>query len=289
MKFLTNKGFIGIIILIILGAVSTALLGKYSLNLDSKVLTQFAFGVTLVPGLLWLIFFYLEDKYEKEPIGLLLGIFVAGGIAAFAIAKPFTQILMPEVAILEQSFLGNFVSQFLIEACIEMLVIFMVVRYTVYFSKEFNEPADGLIYTIAAGLGFAATYNILYISGLDAINPGVVLSRMISFYLVIAIFSGIMGYFIGIAKFSNKSNAYKELLMLIGFLIAVLLNAVFFSLLGEIQGMSYNVWTELLISSGVVIILYILMYALLHRSVEASPFKESAIQESENNKTSMNQ
>jgi protease PrsW len=288
MKFLTNKGFIGIIILVIIGAVSTALLGKYSLSFDAKTITQLAIGVTLVPGLLWLLFFYLEDKYEKEPISLLLGIFVAGGIAAYAIAKPLTSILMPEVAILEQSFLGNFINQFLIEACIEMLTIFMIVRYTVYFSDEFNEPADGLIYSIAAGLGFAATYNILYISGLNAINPGVVLSRMISFYLVIAIFSGIMGYFIGIAKFSEKGNAYKEFLMLIGFLIAVLLNAVFFTLLQEIQGMSYNVWKELIISSGVVIVLYVLMYALLNKSVEASPFKE-APPASDSNNNSTNQ
>lgn len=289
MKFLTNKGFIGIIILIILGAVSTALLNNISVSLSPSVITQLAFGVTLVPGLLWLMFFYLEDKYEKEPISLLLGIFVAGGVAAYAIAKPFSQILMPEVAVLEQSFLGTFVNQFLIEATIEMVVIFVVVRFTVYFSDEFNEPADGLIYTIAAGLGFAATYNILYISGLDAINPGVVISRMISFYLVIAIFSGIMGYFIGIAKFSNKSNSFKELLMLAGFLIAVLLNAVFFTIMKEIQGMSYNVWLELLISSGIVIVLYLLMYALLSRSVEASPFKETGDEGNSINENSTNQ
>ncbi|NLA24260.1 MAG: PrsW family intramembrane metalloprotease [Bacteroidales bacterium] len=274
MKFLTNKGFIGIVLLIIIGAACTWLLEGTILSLSSAWQIPFSLVVTLIPGLLWLWFFYMEDKYEKEPVQMLLGVFALGALAAYAIAEPLITILKPTVSVFEQNLLTQFLTQFLIIGMIQLLVIFIVVRFSIYFSDEFNEPADGVIYSIAAGLGFAATYNITYLNGLESMNMGVVITRVINFYLVMAIFSGIMGYFIGFAKFSKSGNFGRELFMSLGLIIAVFLYAVYETVLGKIQGMEFDIWKELFISAGIVIVIYLIMYFLLNRSVEASPFKE---------------
>ena len=290
MKFLTNKGFLGIILLIIIGAVCTWLLDGTILSLTGGWQILFSLGVTLLPGLLWLWFFYMQDKYEKEPPQMLLGVFALGALAAFTLSKPLTAMLTPEVSVFEQSLLTQFLSSFLVVGMIQLLVIFLVVRYSIYFSDEFNEPADGVIYSIAAGLGFAAAYNFTYLNGLESMNMGVVVTRIINFYLVMAIFSGIMGYFIGFAKFSKKGNFGREMFMLIGLLIATFIFAVYNVIVSKVQifveffqkifnietaagEKSFSVGGELVVSSIVVIIIYIIMYFLLNKSVEASPFK----------------
>lgn len=273
MKFLTNKGFLGIVLLVIIGAVCTWALDGKILSLTGGWQILFSLGVTLLPGLLWLWFFYMQDKYEKEPKQILLGVFVLGGLAAYTLSKPLIELLSPDVSVFEQSLLNEFLIAFLITGMIQMLVVFITVRYSIYFSDEFNEPADGVIYSIAAGLGFAAVYNITYLNSLESMNMGVVITRIINFYLVMAIFSGIMGYFIGFAKFSNRSNMGRDLFMCIGLLLAVLLHALYYTVLSKVQGMAFDIWKELIISAGVVVFIYIIMYFLLHRSVEASPFK----------------
>ncbi len=273
MKFLTNKGFLGIVLLVIIGAVCTWALDGKILSLTGGWQILFSLGVTLLPGLLWLWFFYMQDKYEKEPKQILLGVFVLGGLAAYTLSKPLIELLTPAVSVFEQNLMNEFLIAFLITGMIQMLVVFITVRYSIYFSDEFNEPADGVIYSIAAGLGFAAVYNITYLNSLESMNMGVVITRIINFYLVMAIFSGIMGYFIGFAKFSNRSNMGRDLFMCVGLLLAVLLHALYYTVLSKVQGMAFDIWKELIISAGVVVFIYLIMYFLLHRSVEASPFK----------------
>jgi len=273
MKFLTNKGFLGIVLLIIIGAVCSWLLDGTLLSLSGVWRLLFAIGVTLLPGLLWLWFFYMEDKYEKEPKQMLLGVFALGGLTAYALSKPITALFVPEVSVFDQNLLSQFLVAFLLVGMIQQLVIFLTVRYSIYFSNEFNEPADGVIYSIAAGLGFAAVYNFEYLVQMDAMNLGIVITRIINFYLVMAIFSGIMGYFIGFAKFSKAKNCGREMFMAIGLILAAFLNGLYWTVLTNVQGMNFSILKELAISAGSVIVIYLIMYFLLNRSVEASPFK----------------
>jgi len=292
MKFLTNKGFLGIVLLIIIGAICSWLLDGTLLSLSGVWKLIFSFGATLVPGLLWLWFFYMEDKYEKEPKQLLLGVFILGAMAAFTFSKPLTELFSSNASVLNPSFFTRFISSFLVVGMIHMLVIFAIVRYSIYFSDEFNEPADGVIYSIAAGLGFAATYNIQYLISLETMDIGVVISRLINFYLIMAIFSGIMGYFIGFAKFSKLKNFGREMFMFLGLILATFIYSMYNILISYLQyivsslqklitinagdgNMPYPIGWEIGISAITVIIIYIIMYFLLNKSVEASPFKNT--------------
>ena len=42
---------------------------------------------------------------------------------------------------------------------------YAVVRYTVYMSREFDEPMDGIVYMMACGTGFAVWVNYHRLSG----------------------------------------------------------------------------------------------------------------------------
>src|SRR5450830_835416 len=44
--------------------------------------------LALVPALIWMIFFYLQDRLEPEPKGYILGVFLLGAILASAIGIP---------------------------------------------------------------------------------------------------------------------------------------------------------------------------------------------------------
>ena len=47
---------------------------------------------------------------------------------------------------------------------IQEFLIYAALRYTVYYSPEFDERVDGIIYAAAAGLGYATTLNLQYSS-----------------------------------------------------------------------------------------------------------------------------
>jgi len=271
-NFFKNRGFWGILLLIGMGAVLSVFMKDQVYEFSGNTHLIFSFVFSIIPGLLWLWFFYLQDKYEREPHHFLLGVFVISMLLAYSVALPLENFFRDAHEITTRSPMVEFLWSVLVFATIQEVVKFIAVRYSIYRSEEFNEPADGVIYSIAAGLGFAATYNIVYLNSLDAINFGVVPVRIIEFYLVSAVTTGIMGYFIGKAKFEKSGS---ELKMLVGFILAVLLNGTYNYIQANIQGFEFNIWNSLVISAVFTIVVYSIMYALLHRSVESSPFKKS--------------
>jgi len=121
------------------------------------------FGV--VPMLLFAYVVYWVDRYEKEPIVLLGGVFLWGAIiaagAAFIVnsflglgiymftgSQAFTEISTASAIapIIEESLKGM--------AC---LLVFL------FFRHEFDSILDGIVYAAITAIGFAATENIYYI------------------------------------------------------------------------------------------------------------------------------
>lgn len=270
-KLLRNRGFWGVIVLILLGAITATAFSDATWAFGSGHVF-FSVIFSLVPGLLWLYFFYLQDRYEREPHHFLLGIFILSAALSYAVAYPIEQMYEASHGVLA-GMANNLLAQVLVFGALQQLIIFMVVRYTVFFSDEFNEPADGVIYCIAAGLGQAAAYNIVYLNGLEQVAVGVVSIRIIEYYLTMAVISGIMGYFMGQAKFKQGKG---ERSLIIGYLTAVLLNGLYDFFSGRLQGLEHDIWTSLLFTVGFVIVLYVFMFGLLTRSVEQSQFKQTA-------------
>jgi len=150
---------------------------------------------------LWVWFFYRKDKYHPEPISLVARAFVYGAIAVFPAAlleapfRPFIAGQVPGIGRL-------LVVTVLVIGLVEEMAKFIAVKVAVYDHAEFNEVVDGIIYSVAAGLGFAAVENLFY-----SVRFGIAVGLFRAFItdLAHASFSGIVGYHLGLAKF-HKGN-----------------------------------------------------------------------------------
>ena len=78
---------------------------------------------------------------------------------------------------------------------------FLFISGLLYRSSHFNEPFDGIIYSLMVGMGFALTENIFYVFQGDG---GTALVRMFSAVPAHAVFAIIMGFFLGEAKLEHR-------------------------------------------------------------------------------------
>ena len=157
--------------------------------------------LAIVPPLLILKYYLNKDKAKPEPTGLIVKVFIAGCflvIPALIIEFILTiffgfgtgNFLLPAI-ILKSFIIAGFVEEWL-------------KRYTVkkvaYNTPYFDEVFDGILYAIVASLGFAMIENIFYV--LDGgLTTGLI--RAITALPLHAIAAGIMGYYLGKAKFAE--------------------------------------------------------------------------------------
>ncbi|ANS74881.1 peptidase [Paenibacillus yonginensis] len=184
----------------------------------------------LAPGLALLTYFYLKDKYDTEPLHMVIKIFLVGFLIVFPI-----MILQRGLII----WLGDnsFVYSFLISAGIEELVKWFVLYHMIYNHTEFDEPYDGIVYATAVSLGFATIENVLFGLTHEA-SMGSLLVRALLPVSGHAMFGVIMGYYLGRAKFSNGNKTGRYLLF--SLLLPVFWHGVYDWVLGNIT--EYWLW-----------------------------------------------
>ena len=110
---------------------------------------------------------------------------------------------------------------FMVVALSEELSKFVMVRFFSFKQKAFDEPFDGIIYTVMVGMGFATVENIGYVME-HGFTTGIV--RMFLSVPAHATFAVLMGYHLGLAKF-DTANRSKYLLLAI--LLPVLFHGAF--------------------------------------------------------------
>ncbi|MFC7391543.1 glutamic-type intramembrane protease PrsW [Scopulibacillus cellulosilyticus] len=168
----------------------------------------------IAPGIALLSYFYLKDKYETEPIGMILKTFIFGALIVFPVMA--IQYAFETEHILQ----GLLTNSFLLNGLLEEFFKWLIIIYTAYRHTAFNERYDGIIYTVSVSLGFATVENILY---LTVYGIHYALFRAILPVSSHALFAVIMGYYIGKAKFSVKKKRY----LFIGLLIAALIHGLY--------------------------------------------------------------
>ena len=116
----------------------------------------------LLPAVVLLVYVYKKDTVEKEPIALVLRMFVLGAVAGPLAAiteniafEVFEAIIPPGVVLLV---LEYFVGVAAVEEGFKYLFL-----NTVRKNPEFNYVFDGVVYAVAVALGFAALENVLYV------------------------------------------------------------------------------------------------------------------------------
>jgi len=167
--------------------------------------------LAVVPMVLYALFLWWMDRYEKEPLGLILASFLWGAIPAVILSLIAQIALDIPASVLFGSSLGTeLVGASLIAPITEepfkglMLLLLML-----FFRQEIDTPLDGILYGGLVGFGFATTENFFYF--LDAYGMaglGGVLElafyRAVLFGLNHALFTGCTGLGIALARTSPR-------------------------------------------------------------------------------------
>jgi len=181
----------------------------------------------IIPMSLYLYLIWKMDKYDREPVKLVLANYLWGALGAVILALMGSLILTFFVQIfISDEFDIDLFGSVIIAPFVEEITkgVFLLITIT---SRKFDNITDGIVYGGAIGLGFGMTENFLYfISNMDNV------SDWISIVIVRTLFSGVMhlvatatlGAFLGLSKF--MISPLRLVLGLIGLAIAMLIHSL---------------------------------------------------------------
>jgi RsiW-degrading membrane proteinase PrsW (M82 family) len=212
-----------------------------------NILILLSFAVA--PGICIAIFIYLKDKHEPEPIGLIMKSFFYGMgavVVTLLISIPLSKI----IPIDDQDLSQQAVHAFIIVALVEELSNYIFVRGILYRDPNFNEPFDGIVYSVMVGMGFATLENVMYVA--DG-GWGVAVLRMFTAVPAHAAFAVLMGYYLGLSKFVHHKSHYGWY----GLAIATLFHGAYdyFWFIGQVNGVWAGIWIGALVALVVGIML----------------------------------
>ena len=195
--------------------------------LDLIILVLAAF----VPSLLYLVWIRNTEKYGREPYGRLLRIFIYGATLSVVIAVVLELLTMTLLDMnIERVYeiLGQnpSLTSLILAVVIAPLVEELAKGLGVFRYRRFmSDIEDGIIFGAAAGLGFAATENLLYESnayfadGASAFIATAIV-RSLSSALLHATASAVMG--LGIARSARRQRSWVPY-----YFAAVIIHGVF--------------------------------------------------------------
>ncbi|HEY0652331.1 MAG TPA: PrsW family glutamic-type intramembrane protease [Chryseosolibacter sp.] len=226
-------------------------------------------GIALAPGFAIMLYIYLKDKHEREPVLLLFLSFIYGIFSTFitlGISFPLEKFL----ALKDDDVLHQFYDAFFKVALVEEFSKFLFVRFILYPNKNFNEPFDGIVYAVMVSMGFATFENVIYVYSYG-IETGIL--RMFTAVPAHATFGVIMGYFLGIGKFRKFHRFYFSLFALMG---ATFFHGAYdyFWFIADATGVWTGIWMGAIVS---LIVGLILSRKAIRLHQQASPFIEPVI------------
>ncbi|MFN7690264.1 MAG: PrsW family intramembrane metalloprotease [Bacteroidota bacterium] len=179
--------------------------------------------LALAPGLAIMIFVYWKDKLDREPRRLLILAFLLGcfSILPAIIFNLFLSLVLNvEVS---HSMSVTFAYAFFVVALSEEFSKFILLSGVLFPRPQFDEPYDGITYSVMIGMGFATLENVMYV--LRAEN-GYMVGWLRAFTAVPAhaTFAVAMGYFTGLAKF-NREKRFSYLVK--GLIVAILMHGFY--------------------------------------------------------------
>jgi protease PrsW len=174
-------------------------------------------ALALAPGIAIMIYFYSKDQYDREPLKNLIISFLLGILSTLpAIILQLTLSKQLDAYFASKSLVYYFIYTFGIIGLSEEGSKLFMLRIYAYRKKAFNEPLDGIIYSVMVSMGFATLENIGYVweGGLS-----VAFLRMFLSVPAHASFAVLMGYHVGLAKFDpeNANTHFIKGLLLAAF------------------------------------------------------------------------
>ncbi len=178
--------------------------------------------LAILPAAVLMYFIYKADKVEKEPVELLVKIFLYGVVTT--ISAVILELLGDDILgffLYEDSLPFIFLENFFVVALAEELGKYVVVKKVAWKHPAFNYTFDAVVYAVFASLGFAVLENILYLT--DASITTAVMRGVLAVpgHAIDAVF---MGSYFGAAKRCEalgdkngmKTNLQKALIVPVG-------------------------------------------------------------------------
>ncbi|MFN0072364.1 MAG: PrsW family intramembrane metalloprotease [Chloroflexota bacterium] len=198
--------------------------------------------LAVAPAVFWMWWFYRKDRFDPEPRGLIVKIFLLGmlpvlpaGIVEIVLFNVF-----PFVS--GTGLVAIALANLFIVGPVEEVGKYLVVRRWALRHPAFNEPLDGIVYAAAAALGFAALENFFYL-----IDNGawLILIRGPLSTLNHVLFAAIWGYAVGMASVQTDPGEASRLVRN-GLIMGSLGHGVSNTLLLAQQSDSVLVWSPLM-------------------------------------------
>lgn len=169
--------------------------------------------------LTWAIWW--SDRYEREPLRLLVAAFTWGAIPAIVLALIFELILGAPFS--EDLLSGQLAQTAMIAPIVEELIKGIALLGLMFFSRaEIDDVLDGMVYGALVGVGFAMTENFLYF--LNANTGGdlilLVLLRSFVFGLNHILYTSIFGAAVGFAV-QKRNKGVQIIVLTAGILLAI--------------------------------------------------------------------
>lgn len=174
----------------------------------------------LAPSAALLYYFYMRDKYEREPRRCLLKAFLLGGVIVVPVL--FVEMVLNVFDMADSSLLAAGYTAFVVAGLVEETFKYLLFFLYIWKHREFDEMYDGIVYSVFISLGFATVENLAYVLS-TGFNTALV--RSLTAVPAHALFGVAMGYYLGIAKFAKEK--YRRKLIWLGFLSPVLLHGVY--------------------------------------------------------------
>lgn len=221
-------------------------------------------GLALAPGAAIILFIYLKDKHEREPLSLLLISFIYGvfsTLITLMISVPVNMLFILRA----HDVVDEFYAAFFKVALVEEFSKFLFVRYILFRNKNFNEPFDGIVYAVMVSMGFATLENVLYVF---EYGYETAILRMFTAVPAHATFGVLMGYFLGRAKFNRRKQMMFSFVALFA---ATLFHGAYdyFWFIANVKGIWAGIWMGAILS---LVIGLILSRSAIRLHQQASPF-----------------
>lgn len=198
------------------------------------------FGASLVFAAL----VYWIDRYEKEPLLLLGGVFTWGAIVAAGAAFVVNTMLGLGVYMFTGSegitnlTTGSFIAPVIEEGLkgFAVLVVFLLFRH------EFDSVMDGIVYAAVAALGFAATENVYYLYVLGYQEDGwgglgwLFVLRILVFGWQHPFYTAFTGIALAVSRMT-RNIAGKLLMPVVGLGVAIFMHSLHNTIAGVVPGL----------------------------------------------------
>lgn len=201
--------------------------------------------MAVTPALLWLLIFYRLDRIEPEPKRLVAGVYFTGLLLAAALHLPVFTVIFDTQSWLGVYWWSQLLGNILVVGMVAAAIIYGAVRVVVFDHPEFDERLDGIIYAVAAGLGVATVNNFAYVMQHGGVDLNIGSIRVVVDTLGYASMAGVLGYFIGQARFEQTPLVYLPG----GVLLAATFTGLYFFLIERTGASSFGgeLWRDLLL------------------------------------------